>query len=151
VVENLVATAKRGTGPLRRYHKLRKTVLGLEEYHAYDQLVPLIEFDRKYEYEKVLDEIVESMKPLGPEYQKNVRQAFEGRWIDVYENPGKRAVHFAPQYGASHMLLNTTTRSTRCSRWRTRCGHRCTRFAADAHQPFVYSTTRSSWRRCRRR
>ncbi|HTL03938.1 MAG TPA: hypothetical protein VL243_17005, partial [Vicinamibacterales bacterium] len=54
VVENLVATAKRGTGPLQRYHALRKKVLGLQEYHAYDQLVPLIEFDRKYEYTAVL-------------------------------------------------------------------------------------------------
>ena len=50
VVENLVATAKAGTEPLRRYHRLRKRVLGLETYHAYDQLVPLIDFDRKYEY-----------------------------------------------------------------------------------------------------
>ena len=63
VVENLVATAKAGTEPLRRYHRLRKRVLGLETYHAYDQLVPLIDFDRKYEYSEVLDEIVESMKP----------------------------------------------------------------------------------------
>ena len=50
VVENLVATAKAGTEPLRRYHRLRKRVLGLDTYHAYDQLVPLIDFDRKYEY-----------------------------------------------------------------------------------------------------
>ena len=65
VVENLVATAKAGTEPLRRYHRLRKRVLGVETYHAYDQLVPLIDCDRKYEYSKVIDEIVESMKPLG--------------------------------------------------------------------------------------
>src|SRR5207249_2464332 len=43
VVENLVDTARRGTGPLQRYHKLRKRVLALEQYHAYDQLVPLID------------------------------------------------------------------------------------------------------------
>ena len=48
VVENLVATAKAGAEPLRRYHRLRKRVLGLETYHAYDQLVPLIDCDRKY-------------------------------------------------------------------------------------------------------
>ena len=100
VVENLVATAKAGTEPLRRYHRLRKQVLGLETYHAYDQLVPLIDFDRKYEYSKVIDEIVESMKPLGPDYQRSVTAAFEGRWIDVYENPGKRSgAYSAPVYG----------------------------------------------------
>ncbi len=108
VVENLVATAKAGTEPLRRYHRLRKRVLGLETYHAYDQLVPLIDFDRKYEYSHVIDEIVEAMKPFGAEYQQNVRKAFEGRWIDVYENPGKRSgAYSAPVYGVHpYMLLN---------------------------------------------
>src|SRR5882672_10026094 len=36
VVENLIETTKSGTEPLRRYHRLRKRVLGLETYHNYD-------------------------------------------------------------------------------------------------------------------
>jgi oligoendopeptidase F len=141
VVENLVATAKRGTGPLQRYHKLRKKVLGLEEYHAYDQLVPLMELNRKYEYEHVLDEIVESMKPLGPEYQKNVRQAFEGRWIDVYENPGKRSgAYSAPVYGVHpYMLLNYNDTLDSVFTLAHEMGHSMHTIQADAHQPFVYS------------
>jgi len=34
VVTNLIETTKAGTGPLRRYHRLRKKVLGLETYHV---------------------------------------------------------------------------------------------------------------------
>jgi oligoendopeptidase F len=141
VVENLVETAKRGTEPLRRYHRLRKRVLGLESYHAYDQLIPLIEFDRKYEYSKVLDEIVESMRPLGPEYQKNVRQAFEGRWIDVYENPGKRSgAYSAPVYGVHpYMLLNYNDTLDAVFTLAHEMGHSMHTILADAHQPFVYS------------
>jgi oligoendopeptidase F len=141
VVENLVATAKRGTGPLQRYHALRKKVLGLEEYHAYDQLVPLIEFNRKYEYDKVLDEIVESMKPLGPEYQKDVRQAFDGRWIDVYENPGKRSgAYSAPVYGVHpYMLLNYNDTIDAVFTLAHEMGHSMHTIQADMHQPFVYS------------
>jgi oligoendopeptidase F len=141
VVENLVATAKRGTGPLQRYHRLRKKVLGLNEYHAYDQLVPLIEFNRKYEYEKVLDEIVESMKPLGPEYQKDVRQAFDGRWIDVYENPGKRSgAYSAPVYGVHpYMLLNYNDTIDAVFTLAHEMGHSMHTIQADLHQPFVYS------------
>jgi oligoendopeptidase F len=141
VVENLVATAKRGTGPLQRYHKLRRRVLGVETYHAYDQLVPLIDFDRKYEYEKVLDEIVESMRPLGPEYQKNVREAFEGRWIDVYENPGKRSgAYSAPVYGVHpYMLLNYNDTLDAVFTLAHEMGHSMHTIQADAHQPFVYS------------
>jgi len=141
VVENLVATAQRGTGPLQRYHKLRRRVLGVETYHAYDQLVPLIDFDRKYEYEKVLDEIVESMKPLGSRYQKNVRDAFEGRWIDVYENPGKRSgAYSAPVYGVHpYMLLNYNDTLDAVFTLAHEMGHSMHTIQADAHQPFVYS------------
>ena len=37
------------------------------------------------------DWIVDSVRPLGAEYQGNVRRAFDGRWIDVFENAGKRS------------------------------------------------------------
>jgi len=141
VVENLVATAKAGTEPLRRYHRLRKRVLGLDTYHAYDQLVPLIDFDRKYEYSKVLDEIVESMKPLGTEYQRNVRMAFDGRWIDVYENPGKRSgAYSAPVYGVHpYMLLNYNDTLDSVFTLSHEMGHSMHTMLSEAHQPFVYS------------
>jgi oligoendopeptidase F len=141
VVENLVATAKAGTEPLRRYHRLRKRVLGLETYHAYDQLVPLIDFDRKYEYSQVIDEIVESLKPLGPEYQQNVRKAFEGRWIDVYENPGKRSgAYSAPVYGVHpYMLLNYNDTLDSVFTLAHEMGHSMHTMLSEAHQPFVYS------------
>jgi oligoendopeptidase F len=141
VVENLVETAKKGVAPLQRYHRLRKKVLGLDEYHAYDQLVPLIEVDRKYEYEEVLDVIVDSMKPLGPAYQKNVREAFDGRWIDVYENPGKRSgAYSAPVYGVHpYMLLNYNDTLDAVFTLAHEMGHSMHTIEADAHQPFVYS------------
>ena len=47
VVENLIETTKAGTEPLRRYHRLRKRVLGLETYHTYDTTIPLVDFDRE--------------------------------------------------------------------------------------------------------
>jgi oligoendopeptidase F len=127
--------------PLRRYHRLRKRVLGLDTYHAYDQLVPLIDFDRKYQYAEVLDEIVEAMGPLGPEYQRNVRRAFEGRWIDVYENPGKRSgAYSAPVYGVHpYMLLNYNDTLDSVFTLAHEMGHSMHTLLSEAHQPFVYS------------
>ena len=46
---------KAGTEPLRRYHRLRKRALGLDTYHSYDTSIPLVDFDRKYPYEDVLE------------------------------------------------------------------------------------------------
>src|SRR5207342_1358401 len=67
VVENLIEQAKAGSDPLRRYHRLRKRALGLEDYHSYDSSIPLVEFDRKYPYETVLDWLPQSVAPLGPD------------------------------------------------------------------------------------
>ncbi len=141
VVENLVATTKKGAMPLQRYHKLRKRVLGLEAYHAYDSLVPLIDFDRTYEYSVVLDELVESVKLLGPGYQQSMRDAFAGRWIDVYENPGKRSgAYSAPVYGVHpYMLLNYNDTLDAVFTLAHELGHSMHTILADAHQPFVYA------------
>src|SRR5918992_4687117 len=45
VVENLIATTRAGTEPLRRYHRLRRRILGLDTYHSYDATVPLVEVE----------------------------------------------------------------------------------------------------------
>ena len=100
VVENLISEAKAGVAPFRRYHALRKRVLGLTDYHVFDAFVPLNDHDEQYNYDDVQDWVVEAMAPLGAAYQARVRAAFAGRWIDVYENQGKRSgAYSAPVYG----------------------------------------------------
>src|SRR5439155_4441527 len=100
VVENLIESTKAGTEPLRRYHRLRKRVLGVQRYHNYDAVIPLVDFDRKYPYESVVESLAPSVAPLGREYQRQMREALAGGWIDVYENPGKRSgAYSAPVYG----------------------------------------------------
>src|SRR2546427_6339234 len=91
VVENLIERTKAGTEPLRRYHRLRRRVLGVETYHAYDTTIPLVEIEEKYPYEAVLEWLPASVAPLGADYQRQLREALTSGWIDVYENPGKRS------------------------------------------------------------
>ena len=141
IVENLIETTKAGTEPLRRYHRLRKRVLGLDTYHSYDGLVPLVEFDRKYSYGDVLAWIVGSAAPLGPEYQSKLAQAFERRWIDVYENAGKRSgAYSAPVYGSHpYVLLNYNDTLDAVFTLAHELGHSMHTVLAHSHQPFVYA------------
>jgi oligoendopeptidase F len=141
VVENLIETTKAGTEPLRRYHRLRKRVLGLTRYRSYDGLIPLVEFDRKYPYGDVLEWIVTSVAPLGAEYQAMVRQAVESRWIDVYENVGKRSgAYSAPVYGCHpYMLLNYNDTLDAVFTLAHELGHSMHTMLSYAHQPFVYA------------
>jgi oligoendopeptidase F len=141
VVENLVATTRAGVEPLRRYHRLRKAALGLDSYHVYDTSVPLVEADERYEYGEVIDWIVESAAPLGPEYQARMRAGFEGRWIDVYESPGKRSgAYSAPVYGVHpYMLLNWNHTLDAVFTLAHEMGHSMHTLYSHERQPFVYS------------
>jgi oligoendopeptidase F len=141
VVENLIESTKAGTEPLRRYHRLRKRVLGLDTYHTYDAVIPLVDLDRKYPYEDVLEWLPDSVGPLGPEYQRLMRDALSGGWIDVYENPGKRSgAYSAPVYGVHpYMLLNYNNTLDAVFTLSHEMGHSMHTLLSNAHQPFVYS------------
>jgi oligoendopeptidase F len=141
VVENLIRETKHGAGAFRRYHTLRKRVLGLQDYYVFDAFVPLVEYDVKYAYEDVLDWIVEAVRPLGLEYQARVRRAFNERWIDVYENQGKRSgAYSAPVYGANpYMLMNYNDTLDAVFTLAHELGHSMHTMLSHETQPFVYS------------
>ena len=141
VVENLIASTRAGVEPLRRYHRLRRKALGLSTYQVYDFSIPIVTFDRKYEYDEVLDHIVTSVAPLGAEYQARVREGFAGGWIDVYENEGKRAgAYSAPVYGAHpYMLLNYTDTMDDVFTLAHEMGHSMHTILSHETQPFIYS------------
>jgi oligoendopeptidase F len=141
VVENLIAVAKAGVEPLRRYHRLRRRVLGLDRYHLYDVFVPLVQQEERYAYDEVGEWIVESVAPLGADYQQAVRRAFRERWIDVFENAGKRSgAYSAPVYGAHpYMLLNYNETLDAVFTLAHEMGHSMHTLLAHQTQPYVYA------------
>jgi oligoendopeptidase F len=141
VVENLIATTRAGVEPLRRYHRLRRKVLGLPSYHVYDFSIPIVTFEKKYLYDDVLDWIVTAVEPLGADYQARMRDGFAGRWIDVYENEGKRSgAYSAPVYGTHpYMLLNYTDTLDDMFTLAHEMGHSMHTILSHETQPFVYS------------
>lgn len=142
VVENLIETTRAGVAPLRRYHKLRRRILNLPSYHVYDFSIPIVTYDRKYAYDEVLDWIVAAVAPLGPEYQARMREGFSNRWIDVYENEGKRSgAYSAPVYGTHpYMLLNYTDTLDDMFTLAHEMGHSMHTILSHESQPFVYSS-----------
>jgi oligoendopeptidase F len=142
VVENLIETTRAGVEPLRRYHRLRRKALGVSSYQVYDFSIPLVTFDKKYPYEEVLDWIVDAVAPLGHDYQARMREGFRGRWIDVYENEGKRSgAYSAPVYGTHpYMLLNYTDTLDDVFTLAHEMGHSMHTILSHEAQPFVYSS-----------
>ena len=141
VVHNLIRETKAGVGPFQRYHQLRRRVLGLSDYYVFDGFIPLVEHDVHYRYDEVLDWIIDSVRPLGEDYVGKVREAFNGRWIDVYENQGKRSgAYSAPVYGSHpYMLLNYNDTLDAVFTLAHEMGHSIHTMLSHASQPFVYA------------
>jgi oligoendopeptidase F len=141
VVRNVIQETKAGVEPFRRYHRLRRRVLGLRDYFLYDGYVPLVEHDVHYRYDEVIDWIIDSVAPLGSDYVAKVRQAFNGRWIDVYENQGKRSgAYSAPVYGSHpYMLLNYNDTLDAVFTLAHEMGHSIHTMLSHEAQPFVYA------------
>lgn len=141
VLENLIATARKGAAPLQRYHRLRAKALDLGSYHLYDSFVPLVSFEKQYPYDSVTELIIESVAPLGTAYQSRMREAMGEGWIDVYENDGKRSgAYSAGVYGVHpYMLLNYADTLNDVFTLAHELGHTLHTVLSNEHQPFATS------------
>ncbi|MBQ7098690.1 MAG: oligoendopeptidase F, partial [Oscillospiraceae bacterium] len=91
VYHNLIEAVHQNMDKMHRYVRLRKKMLGVDELHFYDVYTNLVKGVDKYiPIEEAKETVYNAMAPLGEEYQAILKHGFESRWIDVYENPGKR-------------------------------------------------------------
>lgn len=109
VYDNLIKAVHEGLPNLHQYISIRKKALGVEELHMYDLYVPMVSREeRKITFEEAKAMVLEGLKPLGAEYLSLLREGFDNRWIDVYENEGKRSGAYSwGVYGIHpYVLLN---------------------------------------------
>lgn len=107
VYDNLVNTVNDNMHLLHRYTELRKKFLGVDELKMYDMYVPLVEdTDFNMTYDNAKEWLVNALQPLGEEYVNIVKEGLENRWVDVYENKGKRTgAYSSGTYGTNPFIL----------------------------------------------
>jgi len=89
---NLIEAVHKNMDKMHRYVRLRKKLLGVDELHLYDVYTPLVSgVDKKISIDEAKQTVYDALYPLGDEYRAVLKQGFENRWIDVYENEGKRS------------------------------------------------------------
>jgi len=108
VYDNLVSAVRKHLPLLHRYLALRSKILGIPDLKMYDVYTPLSLVEYSFTYEEALKKAEEALAVLGEDYLSRVKRAFSERWIDVYENQGKRSGAYS---GGSYdtnafMLLN---------------------------------------------
>ena len=110
VYYNLIEAVHQNLDKMHRYVRLRKKLLGVDELHFYDVYAALLSgVDKKIPIDEAKQTVYDALEPLGEEYRAILKQGFENRWIDVYENQGKRGGAYSA--GAKvhpYVLLNYT-------------------------------------------
>ncbi len=92
VYDTLITTVNKHLPLLHAYFGLRKEVQGVDTLHMYDLYTPLIpDFNKEITFDEAVTIVLEAMAPLGEDYVALLKEAFDNRWIDKYENKGKRS------------------------------------------------------------
>ena len=106
---NLIEAVHDNMDYLHQYMALRKKLLKVDELHMYDVYVPIVgEMDAKIDYPQAQEEIKAALKVLGDEYVGLLEEGFTNRWIDKYENEGKRSGAYSAGNYSHHpyVLMN---------------------------------------------
>lgn len=110
VYDNLIEAVHRNLDKMHRYVRLRKKLLGVDQLHFYDIYTPLVQdLNKSIPYEQAKQTVYDALHPLGEDYRKILKEGFDNRWIDVYENKGKRTgAYSAGTKVHPYVLLNYT-------------------------------------------
>lgn len=125
-----------------RYVRLRKRLLGTEELHMYDVYTPLVKgAEKKYSFEDAKTLVKEGLAVLGEDYGKILEEGFQNRWIDVYENRGKRSGAYSwGAYGTHpYVLLNFSGNLNSVFTLAHEMGHAIHSYYSDHAQPYIYA------------
>ena len=141
VYDNLLNSIHDNLDSMHKYMDIRKRALGVDELHMYDLYTPIVkDVDINMTYEEGQKLILEALKPLGEDYIKILEEGFNSRWIDVYENPGKRSGAYS---GGSYdskpfVLLNYHDTLDNVFTIAHELGHSIHSYLTRKNQPFVY-------------
>lgn len=124
------------------YVKLRKKILGLDEIHMYDVYVPIVDkVEKEIPFEEAKEIVKEGLSILGEDYVALLEEGFSNRWIDIYENKGKRGGAYSwGAYGTHpYVLLNYQGNLNHVFTLAHEMGHALHSYHSDQAQPFTYA------------
>lgn len=139
---DLIKTVNKNLDKMYKYMKLRKDVLKLDELHMYDMSVKLTEdSEKEYTFEDAKKIVLDALAPLGTNYIKDLENAFNSNWCDVYENRGKHSGAYSWGCYNAHpyVLLNYQSKYNDVSTLAHEMGHALHRYYSNKNQDYYYS------------
>ncbi|RNJ27165.1 oligoendopeptidase F [Halosegnis longus] len=142
VYDNLVETVRDNVDVLQRHVDLKRDRLGVDTLEMYDLYAPLTDEEPpEVPYEQAKEWVIEAVAPLGEAYQSRMAEGLDSRWVDVYENKGKRSgAYSAGTYDSQpYILMNYQDDATSMFTLAHELGHSMHSELTSEEQPYVYS------------
>ncbi|MFV0344587.1 MAG: oligoendopeptidase F [Anaerocolumna sp.] len=143
VYTNLITSVHDNLPLMHRYISLRKKFLKLDELHMYDLYTPIVlDADKKIDFLEAKDLVYKGLEPLGEDYRNILLEGFNNRWIDVYENKGKRSGAYSwGAYGTHpYVLLNYQGNLNNMFTLAHEMGHALHSYYSDGALPITYAS-----------
>lgn len=141
VYKNLIEAVHDNMHYMYDYVALRKKLLGVDELHFYDLYTPVVpDADMKITFEDAKETVLKALAPMGEDYLAILKEGFENRWIDVYENEGKTSgAYSAGARVHPYVLLNHKDTLNCMFTLAHEMGHAIHSYLSNKNQPVVYS------------
>ncbi len=139
---SLIEAVHANMNKMYRYVSLRKRLLGVEELHMYDVYTPIVpDTAEKISFDEAKKTVLEALAVLGEDYVGHLKEGFENRWIDVYENEGKRSGAYSSGSSWPHpyVLLNHKDTLDSMFTLAHEMGHALHSYYSCRNQPFCTS------------
>jgi len=141
VYTNLISAVHENMTPMYRYVDLRRKLLGVDELHMYDLYTPIVsDVDVNIPYEEAKQTVYDALACMGDDYRAILKEGFDNRWIDVYENVGKcSGAYSAGLRKHPYVLLNYSGTLDSMFTLAHEMGHAIHSYLSNKHQPVAYS------------
>ena len=143
VYNKLIDTINKNLNVLYKYYDLKKEILNLDELHLYDIYVPMVNsLEKKYSFNDAKNLVINALSVLGDDYIENLKKAFSERWIDIYNNKGKRGGAYSSGFYDTkpYLLLNFEGRYEDVTTLAHELGHSMHTYYSCSNQPYNLSS-----------
>lgn len=143
IYDNLIKVVNDNMNVLYDYYDLKKEMLSLDRLHMYDTYVEIInKIDKKYSFDEAKEIVIDALSVLGDKYVKNLKKAFDEKWIDIYHSKGKRSgAYSSGNFDVNpYVLLNFEGTLNDVSTLAHELGHSMHTYLSCKNNPYQYSS-----------
>lgn len=143
IYNNLIKVVNDNMNVLYDYYDLKKEILSLDRLHMYDTYVEIInKIDKKYSFDEAKEIVIDALSVLGDKYVKNLKKAFDEKWIDIYHSKGKRSgAYSSGNFDVNpYVLLNFEGTLNDVSTLAHELGHSMHTYLSCKNNPYQYSS-----------